>query len=96
MIEFDEDLVKIEARGFESKGSTEVKTVLMFKEDQHILVYRTDEYYYQKVKAGSFLVGYGVFMEDNEVHVNGNYTWHTYDTYEEVRKDCEQLSGKLV
>ena len=96
MNEFNEELVKVEARGFESKGSTEVKTVLMFKDDQHILVYNTIEDYYQKVKAGSFLVGYGVFMEDNEVHVNGNYTWHIYDTYEEVRKDCEQLSGKIV
>ena len=56
MSKFNEELVKIEAQGFESKGSTEVKTVLMFKDDQHILVYNTIEDYYQKVKAGSFLV----------------------------------------
>lgn len=93
MSKFNEELVKVEARGFESKGSTEVKTVLMFKDDQHILVYNTIEDYYQKVKAGSFLVGYGVYMNDNTVHVDDNYTWHVYDNYEEVRKYCEQINS---
>lgn len=96
MSKFNEELVKVEAQGFESKGSTEVKTVLMFKDDQHILVYNTIEDYYQKVKAGTFLAGYGVYMKDNTVHVDDNYTWHIYDNYEEVRTQVEQLSGKLA
>ena len=53
----------------------------------------TIEDYYQKVKAGSFLVGYGVYMNDNTVHVDDNYTWHIYDNYEEVRKYCEQINS---
>lgn len=96
MSKFNEELVKVETQGFESKGSTEVKTVLMFKDDQHILVYNTVEDYYQKVKAGTFLAGYGVYMKDNTVHVDDNYTWHIYDNYEEVRAQVEQLSGTLA
>ena len=93
MSKFNEELVKVEARGFESRGSTEVKTVLMFKDDQHILVYNTVEDYYQKVKAGTFLAGYGVYMKDDIVHVDDSYTWHIYDNYEEVREYCEQING---
>ena len=76
MSKFNEELVKVEAQGFESKGSTEVKTVLMFKDDQHILVYNTIEDYYQATAKAVRKVGFsaiilalmiGVFSQFNSI-----------------------------
>lgn len=86
MSNFSEKLVEVISRGFESKGSTEVKTVILFKQDQEVLFENNIHDYKKPVKAGSLLEGYGIHMVDDVVHVDDNLSNYIYDNVEEARE----------
>lgn len=86
MSNFNEKLVTIIYRGFEDKGSTEVKTVVLFKEDQEVIFENPVNNYTKTVKSGSLLEGYGIYMDNDVVHVNDNLSNYLYDNIEEAQE----------
>ena len=86
MSNFNEKLVKVIYRGIEDKGSTEVKTVVLFKQDQEVLFENSISNYKKPVKAGNLLEGYGIYMKDDVVHVDDNLSNYIYDDVEEAKE----------
>ena len=87
MSNFNEKLVEVLSRGFESKGSTETKTVILFKQDQEVLFENSINNYTKSIKAGSILEGYGIYMDENNVvHVYDNLSNYIYDDVEEAKE----------
>ena len=86
MSNFNEKLVKVIYRGFEDKGSTEVKTVVLFEQDQEVVFENPINNYTKSVKAGSILEGYGIYMDNDVIHVNDNLSNYIYDDVEEAKE----------
>ena len=86
MSNFNEKLVTIIYRGFKDKGSVEVKTVVLFKEDQEVIFENPVNNYTKTVKSGSLLEGYGIYMDNDVVHVNDNLSNYLYDNIEEAQE----------
>ena len=86
MSNFNETLVEVKFGGFESKGSTEAKKVILFKQDQEVVFENSIHNYTKPVKAGNLLEGYGIYMKDDVVHVDDNLSNYLYDNLEEVQE----------
>ena len=86
MSNFNEKLVTIIYRGAEDKGSIEVKTVVLFKEDQEVIFENNIHNYRKPMKAGNLLEGYGIHMDNDIIHVDDSLSNYLYDNIEEAQE----------